>query len=229
MTNETMTIFEGLNELKMLEKRIKAGISKPFVLTHKKFTNKINNKSISEAEIEIMANFTSVIELIKRRSAIKNAIVLSNAGVENVEGTIDILKYIKPRSKFNFFCEGKKFTMAEIIDIKNNLLPILVDFRNKLAMEKMETDAALSYNQGRILDDAKLNSSKTFGGRENIDPDAVKRYEENFIESNTVVAVDPINIDKAVQELSEIIDVLDMKIDTLISVHNATAVIDISY
>ena len=85
MNNEKMTVHEALRTLKMLDKRIETAIEAPFVMTYKASATKIGSETLEQVKTKFKANYQSAMDLIRRRVAIKNAVVLSNAGAISVK------------------------------------------------------------------------------------------------------------------------------------------------
>lgn len=99
---EKILVTKGLNELKLLDKRIYNKISEgEFVGVAKNSAVNVNGKITKEAfKANAKADFQSITDLIKRRNTIKSAIIKSNA-VTMVE------------------VAGKTMTVAEAIDKKS--------------------------------------------------------------------------------------------------------------
>ena len=93
MNHETMTIHSALCELKMLDKRIQKKIRDTQFCTNVRHSiSKINGKPISEYEKNVREAYDSIVGMIARRKAIRNALSLSNAKtivrIQGVEYTV---------------------------------------------------------------------------------------------------------------------------------------------
>ena len=99
---EKMLVTKGLNELKLLDSRIHRKIEEgEFVGAAKVSVPNINGKMTKEAfKANAKADYQSIVDLIKRRNAIKAAIIQSNA--------ITVVEVA-----------GKRMTVAEAIDKKS--------------------------------------------------------------------------------------------------------------
>ena len=101
MTTEKMTIHKALAELKIIGDRINSSISTAtFIKANKHSNEKINGVSIEDFRKQIQGSWDKSNDLIKRRNAIKRAVVLSNATTKVKVGI-------------------EEFTVAEAIEMKN--------------------------------------------------------------------------------------------------------------
>lgn len=216
MTTETMTVHKALAELKIIDERIHKAInSSEFIVTHKKSESKINGVPVKEFEKSMIANMQKVKDLINRRDAMKRAVVLSNAITE-----IDVM--------------GKKYTVAEAIDMKNNG----IDMRKAL-LESMAWgyNRALSmYNEcsGKQLEEKAneyvqkiLMSQGT--NTEMSTPTQIQALHDSFVMNNEVEILDPNNIDEKMAELDTFIDDFNTELDSALSVSNALTTITFEY
>ena len=222
MTTETMTIHEALSELKMLDKRIRGKISTTsFAVTHKAAVKKIDGKTIEEISANIKSDYNSICDLLKRRVAIKNAVVLSNAGAgDNVTRDINI--------------DGKDYTLAEIIDMKNCVLPLVETLLNFMTKCKNSKNADLLYNKENLQKDAdeyavRYASNYVSKNDKSTDDATLQRCKESFKADHTVEVIDPLKIDSKVETISKWIGEFTSKVDGKVSVHNATTTISVEY
>ena len=80
MTAETMTVHKALAELKILGGRIEGAIlSGDFVITKKNNQDTVKGKTVEQYKAKTTEAFQKASDLIRRRNAIKNAVVVSNA------------------------------------------------------------------------------------------------------------------------------------------------------
>ena len=121
MTTEKMTIHEALSELKVIGKRIDKEINGVVFVTANKHSNtKIGGKTIEEFSDNIKSKYQKITDLIKRRTAIKKAVVKSNAVTDVTIG-------------------GETMTVAEAIEYKD----VGIDFTENL-LEKISTQRNLA-------------------------------------------------------------------------------------
>lgn len=103
MTTEKMTIHKALCELKTLDARITKCIGETeYVFANKHSNDKVNGMTVAAYCDEIKSGYQRVTDLIKRRDAIKRAVVLSNAVTKVTVG-------------------GKEYTVAEAIEMKTTV------------------------------------------------------------------------------------------------------------
>ena len=115
MSTKEMTVHKALCELKTLGDRIDKKVrNTEFIVGNKHNNEKINDKTIVQWKKDTKAEYQSLMDLIKYRNALKQAVAMSNA---NTKVTV---------------C-GKEYTVAEAIELKNNWIPILKDLSYKLS------------------------------------------------------------------------------------------------
>lgn len=164
-------------------------------------------KTVEEFEVRAAAKWDAVNDLIKRRNALKKALIASNAVT-----TLDVA--------------GKVMTVAEAIDRKDS-----IDFEKALLNQlRGQYGNVVNRIEGerRILDQHINKRLEEAGGKdrkltnddeENIIKMAKKRYEPHFI--------DPIHaVDKIDALLKEIRD-FELEVDTALSEINARTMIEI--
>ena len=213
MTTESMTIHQALVELKTLEKRIRSAIQEGGFVTANKHSNaKINGISVQEYTADVVSRYQKITDLIRRREAIKCAVVISNA-VTTVE------------------VGGKTYTVAEAIEMKNHGL------ENKSVLM---TQLSMEYNAAKRIADRANNEELERRAEEHIKnmfgntdmkgaSEEVKRAREEFIKAQTMELVDPIGVRARVEELNEEITIFRTNVDVALSVSNALTTITIEY
>ena len=102
MTTEKMTVHKALAELKIMDDRIVSAINGgTYCVANKHSNDKIKGVSLEEYKGAMQGCYDKAVDLIKRRNAIKRAVVLSNATTKvSVNGT--------------------EYTVAEAIEMKNH-------------------------------------------------------------------------------------------------------------
>ena len=213
MTTEKMTIHEALSELKVLDSRIKKEISYTnFVITNKHSNDKINGQSIDEYKSNVSSNYQKIRDLIRRRTAIKKAVVKSNAITEVTIG-------------------NETMTVAEAIEYKNTGIDYLVALNNKLSNEYANVKASVTRNNGDALfEKANDYVIKLYGGKDkDVSASTIEDDRQNYINTHKLDIIDPIGIDKEIQTLTDYIDNFKSKVDSALSVSNAVTTIEVSY
>ncbi|WP_262176842.1 hypothetical protein [Saccharococcus sp. Marseille-Q5394] len=207
-TTQTMSIHRALSELKTLNDRIPKAIQEAdFIATDRKSAKKINGLSIEDYEKTIQAGFDKAVSLIERRNRLKDAIVQSNAITEVVVA-------------------GESMTVAKAIERKSSianeekLLSTMVGKRrmaiNKLSMENETLPSRLEDYLTAIL-----------GNKEHAKKEEVELHTKSFMERNEYLLIDPLNLDKRIEEWEERISSFKAEVDAVLSESNALTKITI--
>lgn len=213
MNTEKMTIHKALSELKTLDDRInKAAKSVPFVFANKHSNGTINGLTVSAYSAEIKSAYQSVNDLMERRSAIKRAVMLSNAVTKVNIG-------------------GVEYTVAEAIEVKNHALPMWRGVLQKMEIDNTNAQRTAEKNNGDNLEDRAdvyVQSMYANADLKNASEE-IKRVRADFIASQTMEIVDPIGIVDEMKKLEERINLFSVGVDSALSVSNALTEIEISY
>ena len=209
---ETMTVHKALAELKLLDSRCEKAISScVFCVANKKNSNKIDGIDKEEYIKGMQASYDSAADLIKRETAIKKAVSLSNA----------ITKVT--------IC-GTDYTVAEAIGMKNHGIK-----RKKTLLERMKNHLAIV--QERItsenfnLDDkADRYIIDLYGSKEIKEKsEEMRKSREQYIENHQYVLIDPLKIKEKIEKLEEEINAFMAEVDSELSCSNALTEIEIEY
>lgn len=212
MTTEKMNVHQALAELKMLDKRISAEIQAgKWVVENKHSNTKIGGITVAEFSKNTEARYQKVTDLIDRAEAIKRAVVNSNAVTEVVIG-------------------DKTYTVAEAIDMKNKVIPRLVELRNKLSADYGNAKMSADYNNNLLESKADRHVESMYGKSDmkGLSEDA-KNARENFIKAQTYELIDPINVLDEIEALTDRIDRFIVNVDAVLSTSNALTEITVSY
>lgn len=196
-----MTITRALTELKLLDKRIQRSIQESvfggFLVGKKPMTGFVNQEEIEKTA---KANYQSATDLIKRRNAIKSAIVQSNAVTYVVIG-------------------DKSMTVAEAIERKTS-----IDYE-KMLLNKLKNDyTKLVRHVDSVNEEVKNRLDKhleTLYGK-----DGKVRASENeelikpFLQENEAKFVDPLNLKAKIEELTIEIEEFEAEVDFVLSESN---------
>ena len=207
-TTQTMSIHRALSELKTLKDRIPKAIQEAdFIATDRKSAQKINGLSIEDYEKTIQAGFDKAVSLIERRNQLKDAVVQSNAVTEVVVA-------------------GETMTVAKAIERKSSivyeerLLAIMVAKRrmaiNRLTMENESLPSRLEDYLTAIL-----------GNKEHAKKEEVELHTKSFKERNEYILIDPLHLDKRIEEWEERISSFKAEVDAVLSESNAITKITI--
>lgn len=205
---EKMTIHRALTELKMLDKRLEKKISEfiPIGLAQKgKLVNGLHDRK--EFEKNAKANYQSVLDLIERKAKIKKAVVSANSRtlVEIAGMTMSIADAIH---------------MKETIAIKEHLRMSLESVYKKAQAEMERKNAKVDADAIDIAQAALKKDNVKIG-----DKDAVA-ITEPYREVNSYHLIDPIKIEKAIEDLGDQVDKFEAEVDAKLSEINAITEIE---
>ena len=213
MTTEKMTIHEALSELKVIGKRIDKEMNGMVFVTANKHSNtKIGGKTIEEFSDNIKSKYQKITDLIKRREAIKRAVTQSNAiTVVNIS--------------------GQEMTVAEAIEYKKAGVAFKENLLGCLSLQYNRTTDIINRTNGDNLE-AKADDYviKMYGNKDSgIANEVIETAKKNYIDNNSLDMIDPLDVSKIIAELNDEIDKFTTKVDSALSVSNATTMIEISY
>lgn len=213
MTVEKMNVHQALAELKTLDKRIEKAIeARSWVVTNKHSNTKIDGLTIGEWTNDCRSDYESAMTLIRRRDAIKRAVVNSNAVTKVV-------------------IAGAEYTVAEAIDKKNNGTQYLSAMARRLTLDHARAKmAADRENDSRLEERADAYVRSLIGNTDMKGAtDEVKRLRDEFIKAQTLDIIDPIGVLKEIKRLEEEVSTFLTNVDAALSVSNATTEITVEY
>lgn len=205
-----ITLAEGLVQLKRTGERIQKKIMALDTVAGT-VGGKMAEMTISETDFRknAKADYQSIRALIKRRGAIKGAIVLANAtNFVNVGGV--------------------KMSIAEAIERKQSIA-----FDKALLMKLREDHAGIiSWHKAeREIFDRKVSdtTARVYGSTEKVDPadGGVAAIIDTLKAQYSPAIVDPLEIDKVIRELTEEIDQFEQEIDIALTEANVRTTIEI--
>ncbi len=213
MTTETMTIHKALSELKILDDRIISAIANStFCLANKHSNEKLNGIPVDEYKKIMIGGYDKSTDLIKRREAIKRAVVLSNASTKVTIGEIE-------------------YTVAEAIEMKNHGVEFKKQLLAEMRRQYSSAQAKILAQNGKDLEDrAEKYVVGIFGsGEKKVVVDEIEKAKKAFITANEYELVDPIGILKKIETLEEEIAAFTADVDGALSTSNAITTITIEY
>jgi len=210
----SMSITQGLSELKLLDKRINK-------LVGAERYNEVQTPCFSFIDVstktkpidadrlkkEAMANYQSLNDLLKRRDTIKRAIILANSTTQvkigNWTGTV--AEAIEQKSSIKYkqtllFCMKKR----------------MEDVNTRLTEEKAELEQRLD----RLLSSEMGKDVKT-------NPETVSALTKSFNESNKVVLVDPLDAAKLISQMEDEVENFATNVDWVLSETNGKTIITV--
>lgn len=207
---EKMLVTQALNELKTLDARISRAIrNAAFIASAKTSDTKVSIGTTKENFIkEAKASYASVEDLIKRRETIKSAVIESNA-----KTMIDIC--------------GEEISVAKAIDMKDSiiykkqLLAQMVNQRDKAKSNMVSQNITMESKIDQLVSTAFGKESK-----QNIKPEDYDSIAVPYRTSNEYSLVDPLELDKKIEELERYIEDFEANIDSKLQVSNCITYIE---
>lgn len=212
MEKQKMTIHRALSELKVLDSRISKSINEINPIGAKQKDKLVNGTHDEETFISnAQSKFESINDLITRKTKIKSAIVESNSKTQVTIGekTMSVADAI---------------TFKDVVSFKKQLL-------SKLAQENNKVLALVNKNNEGINNQA-LENARIMLGREGdskltpSDKD-VEAVMSPFVERHKFTTVDPLQIEKKIEELEREIEGFTTEVDAVLSESNAITFIEI--
>lgn len=204
-TPQKMSVTQALPELKLLDKRISKVTETIEGWCKVSHNGAPVDKDKHKKETE--ANLQSFMDLVKRRDAIKRAIILSNAKtpvkIGSFEGTVaEAIEY--------------KYSIRVKRDLLDNMKSCLQAKRTEYEQQKAQVDARLErLLQSELGKDVKTN------------PETITALTTSFRENNKVELVDPLGLAARIQTLEEELDSFETNVDWVLSQANATTFIEV--
>ena len=217
MTNEKMTIHKALAELKVIDNRISKAIAEgSYIVANKHSNEKIQGVTINEYRERMKASHQKVVDLIARRNAIKRAVVLSNAVTKVTVG-------------------NQEYTIAEAIELKNHGMEFKKYYVDAMIRQSSIANTEIDRNSGEAIEKKaeqyilSVIQAQPKESKMSVDSDAMKTLRKTYIDNNTYDLIDPLNVNKLIEQYSNEITEFATEIDAALSVSNALTVIEIEY
>lgn len=213
MTTESMTIHKALAELKLLDGRInKSIVEGVFCVANKHSNEKISGVPIKDYEKIIQGSYDKADDLIKRQSAIKRAVTLSNA-VTKVK------------------VSDKEYTVAEAIWMRNHGMEKVQGVVNAMQKQYKQAQAEINRQNGSGLEErADQYVTAIYGQKDGKTNTAdIEKVRKDFLTANTYELLDPIHILERIDDLEKKISDFMSEVDAALSCSNALTEITIEY
>jgi sugar-specific transcriptional regulator TrmB len=196
-----ISITRGLTELKTLDARINKAIGEGnYIAMTVGKKSVVGFPTIEDFEKKAKSSLQSVQDLIKRRNAIKSAIVNSNA---TTKVTI----------------AGQEMTVAEAIERKTSinyekalLQKLVTDYNNTIRRFEQESSKV----QERL--DELLKT--TYGKDVKVSSDQYDSTAKPFLEQNEPKLIDPLKLREEIEKLDKSIAEFEMNVDFVLSESN---------
>jgi len=214
---QTMTITEGLSKLKLYDKKIEKVLREIVngnsIIDYKKANSQVTEKyrrTVEELEKDSKAIMDKYKALTKNRDALKAAIAQANA---TTMVTI----------------AGKKYTIVEAIERKRTIendKTLLNYLKNRLN----DVQSKVNYINEKAQEQANaIIETKVGAEAKNSKPEDIKALYDLIYEKNKVEIVDPLNLEKLIQDLEELIDAFEQEVDINLSIVNARTEIEVDF
>lgn len=205
MATQRMSVTQALPELKLLEKRIEKATSTIQSWCKVAHNGAPVDKDKHKRETE--SSLQSFNDLMKRRDAIKRAIILSNAVTRVKIGT----------------WEG---TVAGAIEYKSSIRmkrEMLDEMKSCLQVKRAE------YEQMKAIVDGRLERllQSELGKDVKTNPETITALTNSFRENNKVELVDPLDMSSMISTLEEELDAFETNVDWVLSESNGRTLIDV--
>ena len=210
MTKETMNIHKALCELKILDDRINRAVDDcRYVGVTKIVSKRVGSQTVEAFSESVKDGFKSACDLIKRRQAIKSAVVKSNATTTVVIG-------------------GTTYTIAEAIEMKNHGMDGEKRMLRFMVARLAEAESTISRARSELESRADAFVRDQTGGKESKTEDTLK-MRQDYIAMQDVELVDPLHIRDIIKDLDEKINTFMTEVDSALQTSNANTEITIEY
>jgi hypothetical protein len=196
-----ISITRGLAELKTLDSRINKSIQETSLIantTGKKII--VGFQSNEQFEDKVKSSYQSVTDLIKRRNAIKAAIVQSNA-ITTVE------------------VAGAAMTVAEAIERKTSIAYEQA-LLNKMKSEYVNAIRKFEQEDAKVKERLDELLKTTFGKDVKVDANQYDSTAKPFLEQNEPKLVDPLKLKNEIESLENVIEEFSLNVDFVLSESN---------
>ncbi len=204
MSTQTISVCQGLAELKMLDKRIRK------FETSTKWAD-VNTKThvvdVEKLRKVAESEFQSYNDLCKRRDKIKKAIVMANAATQ-----------VKIGSWTGTVAEAIEHKAS--IQYKKDLLGI---------MQSQFLQAQAKFTEEQRLSNERLDRllQSELGKDVRTNPETIQAITNSFRENNKVELVDPLGLEQRAKELDDEIEAFEANVDWVLSEANGRTMISV--
>lgn len=203
-----MSITRALTELKTINARIEKQVDNTSFIAGVIGKGGIPGfASIKEYEDRAKSTYQSIQDLIKRRNAIKSAVVISNA-----QTAVTV--------------SGKQMTVAEAIERKQaiNLDKMLL---NKLRSSWQYVVREVEKKNEQVQDRLDKQLEALIGKDARLKSDEHEGFIKTFKEQNEAVVIDPLDIKAEIDKITKNIEEFETEVDFVLSESNTVTFIDI--
>lgn len=210
MTKETMNVHKALCELKILDDRIVKAIGAcEFVGVKKVAAKLVGSQNVDDFKDDERSKYDRVLDLLRRREAIKSAVVLSNATTKVVVG-------------------GVEYTVAEAIELKNHGLDGKRKLLNAMSYASVNAERKFELTNAEAERKADAYVQSIASGKE-AKGDEMKAVRDGYLAGLVVEVIDPLGVRDKMKVLEEEISEFMVEVDSALSTSNAVTEITVEY
>lgn len=212
MNKVTMNVQEGLGKIKLLEKRYEKQLNEgDFVCATKDSDTKIMGTDVKDWQANQKARYDSLIDISNEIEAIKRALNQSNAQTKVKIG-------------------GKEYTVAEAIYMKQNGISYKKMLLKKLKENFERINMFIQSRNEQALKAAENFVIQMYGNKEAVSKSETSTDEMNsYYNQHKYDMCDSISILDKIKSLENEIDEFETEVDNVLSVSNATTLIEVEF
>lgn len=202
------TITEVLAEIKVLNQRIPKKISESiFVSVGFANPTEISKTEQNKRKQDILSQYQSVTDLIKRRSALKAILVQVNA-----ENMITVA--------------GQTMSVASAVEMKTSI-SFYEDILSKLTVQLVTANREKNLLNGNLEKDLDSLRKSFSGSAQPLTSSAIQEQIDARRRESERVLIDPLDIQSKIDELNSFIETFKSEVDTTLSIFNATTKVEV--
>lgn len=211
MTTEKMTIHRALAEKKMLDKKRNEALLTTVFVTHStKGADSVGGIKKDKMSENICSDYQQIMDWERRSNAIYKAVTDSNAVTQVT-------------------IAGETMTVAQAIGMKNYAVVFLQDMLHVMSEQYANAQVKVANSNATLEERANKRITAAFGAVTSNNADDVEQTKQSFINSETAVLIDPLNIGEKISALRDRIDAFMSEVDAVLSESNAVTTIEITY
>ena len=211
MTTENMSVHRAMREIKMLDKKISDSSTEAVFVTHTtKGADSVGGVKKDKKMETMRSEYQQLCDWMKRLCVLKTAVQQSNA----------VTKVI---------INGVEYTVAEAIAKKNYDMEHKKTILRSMVHQFNTSQVRIENNNTMLEQRANDRLKAIYGNVTSTNAADAEATKKAFIENETAVLVDPMNIDKLIKELKDEIDAFESEVDAVLSESNAVTMLTITY
>lgn len=213
MNKVTMNIQEALGKIKLLEKKYEKTLNEgDFATAVKPNDTKVSGVQLEDWKTNQKARYDSLTDILAEINAIKCALNQSNAQTKVKIG-------------------GKEYTVAEAIYMKQNGVGYKKTLLKKLRENFDRINLFVNTKNEQTIQEAERFVIQMYGGDKAAVTASTSSADEidNYYNRRKYDILDPISVLIKIKELEKEIDDFENEVDNVLSVSNATTLIEVEF